>query len=135
MSPEPTPRIRKAGIPREALLVVRGDILEGQVLMQDAERMTRRYPLWRLTGISGYAAADGEEIDALCQTKLVHFERVVVFERAQLEAAGVQVIPTFRTPHVTIAARTPWGLVALLQAVSHRELLNPYHEVDKEDGP
>src|SRR6059058_5072077 len=122
------PRIRKSGLPPRAVLVVRGDLLDVTVLAADAERMRRRYPEWHLTGVSAFLAADDAEVDALCETKLANFEVVLVFERAQLTAAVVQIVPTFRTPHVTLAAPSAAALVSSMIRVPHRALPNPYHE-------
>ncbi|HVE26157.1 MAG TPA: hypothetical protein VNC22_12165 [Sporichthya sp.] len=38
-------------------------------------------------------AADEEEVDALCETKLRAWSTVVVFTRSALEAAGIEVVP------------------------------------------
>jgi len=52
-----------------------------------------------------FVAADEDEVDALCETKLRAWSTVVVFARAALEAAGIELVPTFRVPHVTLAAQ------------------------------
>jgi hypothetical protein len=53
--------------------------------------------------MSAYLAVDGREIDALCQTHLERFSTVAVFERSALTDAAIEVVPTFRRPHVTLA--------------------------------
>ena len=52
---------------------------------------------------------------------------VVVFTRADLEAGGIDVIGTFRTPHVTLAAADIEALVAALIRCPHQVRENPYH--------
>ena len=49
-------------------------------------------------GVSAFLAADDDEVDAFCETELQAWAVVVVFSRAALEDAGIEVVPTFRTP-------------------------------------
>jgi len=114
-------------LPSDAVLVVRGDILEDELLRVDAARFSRRYPDWGHCGVSGYYARDEDEVAALCQTKLANFATVVVFTRADLEAEGIDVIGTFRTPHVTLAAADIEALVTALTRCPHQVRANPYH--------
>lgn len=128
MTNDASPRVRQAPLPSDAVLVVRGDILEDELLRVDAARFTRRYPDWGRSGVSGYYARDEDEVVALCQTKLANFATVVVFTRADLEAEGIDVIGTFRTPHVTLAAADIEALVTALTRCPHQVRENPYHE-------
>ncbi len=45
-----------------------------------------------------------------------------------LIAAGVEVVPTFRSPHVTLAFGDLDLGLATLEAVEHEVRRNPYHE-------
>lgn len=128
MPAERSPRVRKTPIPTSARLVVRGDELVESLLRADAARLFRRYPEWRRFGVSGFVATDDSEVDALCQTRLERFATVILFERAALEATGVEVVPTFRTPHVTIAHHDLDSLVAALLSCDHVSIANPYHD-------
>lgn len=128
MSAGELPRIRLTPLPDEALLVVRGDELDAAVLRADAERFRRRYPGWSRYGVSGFAAADEVEVDALCETRLDRFGLVVVFQRYDLLAAGVEVVPTFRRPHVTLANTDLAALVDGMLGCEHRTLQNPHFE-------
>jgi len=59
-----------------------------------------------------------------------------VYRVADVEAVGFELVPTFRTPHVTVAWATDLdeGLNRLASA-RHEERVNPYHEQDRpEDG-
>ena len=87
------------------MLVVRGDELDSAVIRADATRFRRRFPAWGRFGVSAFVAADEDEIDALCETKLRAWSTVVVFARSALETAGIQVVPTFRVPYVTLPIR------------------------------
>ena len=83
--------------------------------------------------MSAFLAADEAEIDALCETKLQQWATVVVFQRTALERSGVQVVPSFRTPHVTLAHPDLAELVRSLIGCEHDVIINPYHE--PEVGP
>ena len=127
------PRIRRVPIPALAVLVVRGDEVDSEVLRADAARFRRRFPAWGRFGVSAFVAADEDEIDALCETKLRAWSTVVVFARAELERAGIEVVPTFRVPHVTLADPSLAALTEKLLLCDHRIVVNPYHE--PEVGP
>jgi len=100
---ERAPRIRLSAVALPPLLVVRGDELSRDILLADATRFHRRYPAWGKYGVSALAAANDSEVEVICETKLERFDVVVVIERAALERAGVEIVPTFRRPHVTLA--------------------------------
>lgn len=128
MPSENTPRVRRAPLPPDALLVVRGDVLDPDLLRTDALRFTRRFTSWGRTGVSAYYARNEPEIDALCQDKLSNFESVVVFTSADLHQLGVDILGTFRTPHVTLACLDIETLVVALTSCPHETRVNPYHE-------
>lgn len=130
---EPTPlrapRFRGAPIPDDAVLVVRGDDLEPENSRLQAEAFRRRFPDWGRFGLSAYYARDLEEVDDLASDQLERFPRVAVIPVAALEADGFEVVPTFRTPHVTIAfLGDPSERLAALGRLVFRILENPYHE-------
>jgi hypothetical protein len=126
----PTPRVRRAPIPDEAVLVVRGDELDPDVLTADAQRFHRRFKAWGRYGVSAFLATDDAEVDALCETRLRQWVLAVVFTRSALEARGIDVVPTFRTPPVTLAHPELPALVRGLTPCEHRVVVNPYHEPD-----
>lgn len=126
------PRIRQAPIPDDAVLVVRGDDPE-TVLAADAQRFRRRYAGWGRYGVSAFVARDEGEVDALCETRLVAWATVLIFRREALLKAGIEVVPTFRTPHVTLAHADFDQLLVRLQRSEHEVRQNPYHE--EESGP
>jgi len=126
------PRIRQAGIPTEAVLVVRGDDPEA-VVAADARRFRRRFAAWGRYGVSAFVARDAAEVDALCESRLVAWASVLVFRRSALEEAGVELVATFRTPHVTLAHVELDELVRRLSECEHEVVVNPYHE--GEHGP
>ncbi len=128
MTPEEIPRIRLVGVPDDAVSVVRGGQLDVTVLRSDAERFRRRFRAWGRFGVSALLARDNPEIDALCLASLERYGTVVVFRRSDLLALGLQVVPTFRRPHVTVAHEDLDALVSGLLACDHIETENPYHD-------
>lgn len=128
MADAQVPRVRLAAVPSEALLVVRGDGLVAEILARDARRFRRRFEAWGRYGVSGFFAVDDGEVDALCETRLVLFETVVVFSRSDLGAAGIEVVPTFRRPHVTLAHVELDALVSGLQSCEHRQMVNRHFD-------
>jgi hypothetical protein len=127
--PQAVPRIRSGPIPDDAVVVIRGED-PTVVLRADARRFRRRFPDWDRYGVSGFVARDAGEVDALCETRLVEWPSVRTFRRSALEAAGIEVVPTFRTPHVTLAHAELDDLLRRLSDCEHEILENPYHEAE-----
>jgi hypothetical protein len=125
------PRIRLSSLSPPQLLVVRGDEPSPEILRADAVRFFRRYGLWGRYGVSAFAALDEAEVDALCKTRLERFAIVFVFRREDLETAGIEVVPTFRRPHVTLAHPSVDALVSGLQSCEHRTFRNRYHDAGR----
>lgn len=63
--------------------------------------------------------------------KLVRFPTIVVLRRQDLAAAGVEVVGTFRTPHVTLAHADAEELVRRLLTCEHTEQASPYHVAEQ----
>lgn len=122
------PRVRRAPLPGGTIVVVRGEDLGLDAPRTQAERFRRRYPGWGRWGLSAYYAQNDSDIDDLASGQLVRFELLGIYRVSALRAAGYEVIPTFRTPHVTIAftGELDEGLERLRLAV-HEERPNPYH--------
>jgi hypothetical protein len=110
------------------MLVVRGDALDPYLLRIDALRFMRRYPTWGRYGVSAFLANDAAEVDVLCETKLERFATLVVFHCDDLEASGVEVVPTFRAPHVTLAGTELDLLVNRLISCQHKTVANVHHQ-------
>ncbi|NMM23361.1 MAG: hypothetical protein HHJ11_07670 [Phycicoccus sp.] len=127
MPNDTTPRVRRAPLPDDAVMVVRGDVLDGELLGAGTARFRRRYPDWDRVGVIGYYTRDDTEVNALCQTKMANFETVVVFAIRDLDRAGINVLGTFRTPHVTLAARDIQTLLEALISCPYQVRANPYH--------
>lgn len=125
------PRVRRTPLPDDAVLVVRGDTLDPDRILKEARRFLRRFPDWGRYGISAFCARTEPEVDVLCQVKLIRFPTIVVLRRQDLAVAGVEVVGTFRTPHVTLAHADVEELVRRLLDCEHTERANPYHVVEQ----
>lgn len=133
---EDLPRIRRAPLPGDAVIVVRGqpaDPLEARTLAED---FRERFPGWGRWGVSAFYARGEVEVDDLASTRLRRFRLLRVYRVPELVEAGFEIVPTFRTPHVTVAWRDELdeGLERL-DAADHIERVNPYHGSEAEDTP
>jgi len=131
------PRVRRAPVPADAILVVRGDARNRETDRLQAEAFLRRYPDWKRFGLSGYFARNDEEIDDLASDLLDRFSALSVLKASDLVAADFEVVPTFRSPHVTIAFTGDLDVrLGELAQLIDRTMSNPYHvrEPDQPDG-
>lgn len=132
MAEPQVPRIRRAPLPADAVIVVRGDDLDPGTSRRQALMFRRRYPDWGRWGLSAFYACNDAEIDDLAADQLDRFPELSLYRVADLEAAGFAIVATFRTPHVTIAfdGDLDAGLAALAATV-HEQRPNPYHGPDE----
>jgi len=125
--PDHVPRIRRAPLPDDVVALVRGDTGEVDQDRLDALSFRRRFPDWPGFGVSGFYAVSEEGIDDLARDVIRRFEALRVYDPAVLRHEGLDVLPTFRTPHVTIGfADLDHGLSVLASSLRQRRL-NPYH--------
>ena len=127
------PRIRQADIPGDAFLVVRGeDVDDLEVSVRQAGLFRRRYPDWGRFGLSGYYARSMDEVFDLGVDALERFPVLAVFRMSDLVAVGFEIVPTFRTPHVTIAfVDHPEQAYRRLQQIDHQRIVNPGHREER----
>jgi hypothetical protein len=128
---ERAPRIRRASLPRDAVIVVRADdLIEGSSQLQAVE-FRRRYPDWGRWGLSGFFARSETDVDDLAADRLERFPVLRLYRPSVLEAAGFDIVPTFRSPHVTLAFDGDLDVwIDRLRTAEHVERPNPYHESD-----
>lgn len=91
----------------------------------------RRFPDWGRWRLSAFYARSDTDVDDLAADRLEHFPVLRLYRPEVLEAAGFEIVPTFRTPHVTLAFDgdlDAW--VDRLRTADHEERTNPYHEHD-----
>ena len=81
-----------------------------------------------MMGLSAYYARSPEEVDDLAADQLERFPEILVYRVAALLDAGIEVVPTFRTPHVTLAFTGDLDVrLARLERAGHDRRVNPYH--------
>jgi len=130
---EPTPiggpRIRRAPIPADAVLVVRGESGSPSITRTQAQRFLRAFPDWGRYGLSAFSARDDSEVDDLSLHQLKAFGTLRLIRIVDLLDAGFEVVPTFRTPHVTIAfAGDLAGALDRFENVESERRANRYHQ-------
>lgn len=110
------------------VVVVRGDDSDPDSSRRQAEAFRRRWPAWQRYGLSAYYAEDDDAVADLAADRLERFAVLRLYDPVALIAAGVEVVPTFRRPNVTLAfGDLDLGLTTL-EAVEHEVRRNPYHE-------
>lgn len=126
--PERVPRIRRTPLPVDAVIVVRGEELIDDDSALQAKRFRRRFPDWNRWGLSALYAESDADVGDLGAGPLRRFPVLGIYRVRDLDDAGFEVVPTFRTPHVTIAfvGELDDGLGRLRTAV-HEQRPNPYH--------
>jgi hypothetical protein len=95
-------RVRREGLPDDALVVVRGGLLELLGLRSDALAAERRFGI---AGLSVFAAPDEAALEALATERLARFDVLTLVTMGELRLHGLEVVPTFRHPHYTIILR------------------------------
>ena len=127
--PDPEPRVRRAPIPDDAVLVVRGDDLDPDTAKAQAEAFRRRFPTWHRWVLSAFYARSDDEIDDLAADQLERFPVLIVLPVRGLVERRFQILPTFRTPHVPIAFDGDLGeWLSRLENLGTDRRPNPYHE-------
>lgn len=78
--------------------------------------------------MSAYYAVDEADVDDLAADQLERFPALSVLTIADLDGCGFEVVPTFRTPHVTVGFTGDLeARLAALAALITRVIDNPYH--------
>jgi hypothetical protein len=77
--------------------------------------------------VPAFLASDAAEVDVLRETRLERFFTVVVFRRDDLIALGIEVVPTFKAPHVTLAVADLELLLERLLECQHETMANVHH--------
>jgi hypothetical protein len=129
--PGAEPRVRRAPIPDDAVLVIRGDDMEPRTAHAQAASFRRRFPGWDRWGLSAYYARSEAEVDDLAADQLERFPQLVVLSMEALAQEGFAIVPTFRTPHVTIAFDGDLdGRLLDLARLGTDRRVNPYHDAE-----
>lgn len=106
--------------------VVRGGILDVELLRVDARRMHAVYGVY---GISVFALREVTLDELAQQPPLVRFDRLTLLTVGTIRAAGLRLEPTGRNRrHFTVVFDELDAGVAALASCQHRVWDNPYHE-------
>jgi hypothetical protein len=87
MSDERIPRIRRAPIPDDALIVVRGE-QPAEIARRLAAQFRLRFPDWGRWGLSAFYARSEREVDDLAYDQVVSYATLHVYSIAGLIEAG-----------------------------------------------
>ena len=106
--------------------------IEPQISIRQANLFRRRYDQWGRYGLSAYYARSDDEVVDLGEDRLDAFESLFVYRLIDVVGAGFGVVPTFRSPHVTITFYDDVAVgVARLLAVAHRTIANPAYRQEE----
>jgi hypothetical protein len=110
----------------EVTVVVRGGVLDADLLRQDA---LRNHAIYASYGISVFAARDLTVDELAQQAPLIRFDQLTLMTVGALRAAGLRLEPTGRNlRHFDIGFDDLDDGIARLLGCEHRTIVNPYHE-------
>lgn len=110
----------------ETSVVVRGGLLDRELLLRDAQRMHDVYGIY---GVSVFAVREIPLDELAQQSPLVRFSALTLVKVGALRAAGLTLEATGRHPqHFSIVLADLVGGVDSLAACEHRTVDNPYHD-------
>ena len=100
--------------------------IEPETSRRQAELFRRRFEQWGRYGLSAFYARSDDEVLDLGEDRLDAFATLFVYRLTDVIDAGFEVVPTYRSPHVTITFYDDVESgVARLLAVTHRTVSNP----------
>lgn len=113
---------RGDALPHDAALVVRGDLLDPQLLAQSA---SENYEIYGFYGVSVFAEVGGATWEQIAVTKLARAEWVVLFTAGALLAAGLELWDTGQAPHFDVVHDDVHELVRRILGCDHHVVPNP----------
>lgn len=108
----------------ELAVVIRGDLLDPDVL---AESARRNFEIYGFFGISVFAETPEVRWTDLAATRFARADWLVLFTAGDLIDAGLDLWDTGMAPHYDVVHRGVVELVSRMLATSHRILQNPHH--------
>lgn len=109
-------------LPEAAALIVRGDLLDPEALLDDATDNFEVYGYW---GISVFAEVGGFDVDQIATAKLSRARWLVLFRAGDVLGAGLELWDTGQSPHYDVVHDDVEVLVERLVACPHRIIRNP----------
>ncbi len=108
--------------------------IEPETSLRQAELFRRRFELWGRYGLSAFYARSDDEVLDLGEDRLDVFATLFVYRLTDVIDAGFEVVPTYRSPHVTITFYDDVESgVARLLAVTHRTVSNPAYRQEAQE--
>ena len=117
-------RVRRETLADDALVVVRGGLLEVTTLRSDAEAARERFGE---AGISVFGADDEDALHELARVRVSGFDVLTLMTVAALRGVGLEPVPTFRRPHFTIMLPDLEADLLKLMACENEIWVNPYY--------
>ncbi len=108
-----------------AAVLIRGDLLDPDVL---AESARRNFEVYGFYGISVFSETSDAPWTELAATRFAGAEWLVLFTAGDLILSGLELWDTGMSPHFDLVHGDLDELVARMLATSHRVLQNPHHE-------
>jgi hypothetical protein len=118
-------RVRREPLADDALVVVRGGLLDIDTMRVDALRSFARFGEY---GVSVLAAPDELAIDELGRTILRPNENLTVMQAGDIRSRGLELRPTFRRPHFTVLLPDLEADLIRLASCENVVRRNPYFE-------
>ncbi|HUP86742.1 MAG TPA: hypothetical protein VM143_13845 [Acidimicrobiales bacterium] len=121
---EPKKRRKRRGepLPDDAALIVRGDLLDPDLLAEAARDNDAIYGFY---GVSVFAEVGGATWEQIAATKLGRAEWIVLFTARALLDAGLELWDTGQAPHFDIVHDDVDELVRRILGCEHRVIANP----------
>jgi hypothetical protein len=107
-----------------ATVVIRGDLLDPDVLAESAQR---NFDVYVFYGISVFAETAAVPWTDLAATRFVAVPWLVLFTAGDLQAAGLELWDTGVAPHYDVVHTDVRQLVARMLGTAHRVVANPHH--------
>jgi hypothetical protein len=108
-----------------ATVIVRGDLLDPEMLAESAER---NFAVYGFYGISVFAETSGVAWVELAETRFKGAAWIVLFTAGDLAAAGLELWDTGMAPHYDVVHEDRNELVARMLFTTHRAVPNPHVE-------
>lgn len=113
-------------VPDDAVLVVRGDLIDSEALRTDAGD---NFDIYGYFGVSVFAEVGGVDLNWIAEHKLARASWLVVFRAGDVLVAGLELWDTGQSPHYDVVHDELDELVERLVACPHRVIPNPSGQV------